>query len=575
MCGICGIYGEANKAVIKDMLEAIRHRGPDSFEVTVTGRHSFGAARLALVAKQNGEQPSISEQGLFVLLLNGEIYNYQELRDELIDFIDPGAGELDVVKALYKQYGIKAISMLKGMFALAILDGEKLMLARDRYGIKPMYYCELGRKVLFASEIKALLRHPEIIPELCMDALEETVTFGFICSSGVTPFKNIYQVDPGTIITVTPNGIAYERFGTLPDSFCDNGDSISFAMGVERLRDVIPAAVRKLMRHGDDRKGVYLSGGVDSSLMAVLASEERAYPLPTFTLYDSVQSPDYQAASHVARAIGSEHFEFQVTFEDYLNELPSYVFHYENLVAGGVFDIHGGVAFHMLCKRVSEYVRVAFSGEGADELFGGYYWSHTHPLGLSDRIKKRQKMLGVTGKKVKELVERTFPQPEDATVYKLKIFDLLMKGGLSNYHLWSVDRSSAAFGFEIRPVYLYDDLAEFALTLPVEHKALAKDTKRVLKAAAEPLFERLGISDVIYRKKIGMPAAVEQMRSQVEEFAKTAVLNGSMKHPFCKYLHNPLEAMAFDLFYWFFIEQKGIYPAGFDIREFYKIKRAL
>jgi asparagine synthase (glutamine-hydrolysing) len=151
---------------------------------------------------------------------------------------------------------------------------------------------------------------------------------------------------------------------------------------------------------------------------------------------------------------------------DYFREFPSYIYHYENFFAGGIFDIHGGMAFHMLCKRVADFVRIAFSGEGADELFGGYYWSHTHPLGLSDRIRESQRLFGVSDH-VRELVLTIFPYPEDETTYRLNVFDLLMGSGLANYHLWSVDRSSSAFGFEIRPAFLYNELVEFALSLPV------------------------------------------------------------------------------------------------------------
>lgn len=569
MCGICGIYGEANEPVVKEMLDTIRHRGPDAFEVLVTDRHSLGATRLALVAREEGHQPHRFERDSLVVLLNGEVYNYRELGANLPNLIRGPCSEVEVIGALYREYGPQAIPMLKGMFALAILDSDRLILARDRFGIKPLFYCQAGKTLLFASEVKALLRHPRVTPVLNTGALDQTAVFGFICSPEETPFEGIYQIPPGTIMTVTPDSISRETFYTIPPARYGNGSPISFSAAADRLEEMMSDSMARLMGHGQDRKGLYLSGGIDSSLLTVLASRASRDPLLTFTLHDSAESPDLEAARRVARAVGSDHFEFEIDVDDYLNELPHYIYHYENLVAGGVFDLHGGVAFHLLSRRVADHVRIAFSGEGADELFGGYYWSHLHPLGLSDRIRDRRDRLGVRGY-MDDLIDRVFPQPEEETTYRLNVFDLLMQGGLANYHLWSVDRSGSAFGFEIRPAYLFDELAEFALSLPVEYKVNRDETKRILRGVAGRLFREYGIADIATREKQGMPAAVQRIGRQVEEFAGRVMEPGRLsRHPFAKYLRSPLEAMMFDLFHWIFFEQHGRLPAGFNLKEFY------
>ncbi|HHY94075.1 MAG TPA: asparagine synthase, partial [Firmicutes bacterium] len=224
-------------------------------------------------------------------------------------------------------------------------------------------------------------------------------------------------------------------------------------------------------------------------------------------------------------------------------------------------------------------VRVAFSGEGADELFGGYYWSYLHPLGLADRIRERAKSFGVEDD-LGELISEVFPCPEDERTYQLNVFDLLMKSGLANYHLWSVDRSGSAFGFEIRPPYLTYELADFALSLPVEYKVGHQETKRILRAAAAPLFEEYGISPILSRPKVGMPAAIELVGRQVDDFATRLLYSSegrhlgaarlvAMGHPFARFLRNPLEVILFDLFYRIFIEHRGRLPAGVGVRDFY------
>ncbi len=305
--------------------------------------------------------------------------------------------------------------------------------------------------------------------------------------------------------------------------------------------------------------------------MAVLSKEILDRPIHTFTLYDSEDAPDLNYARKVARAIGSNHHEFLVTPEDYFEELPHFIYHYENLIAGGVFDIQGGIAFQILSKHISDFHKVAFTGEGADELFGGYYWAYTHPLGFSDRIRERASLLP-TVSLTREIVESVFPNPEDEGIYRKNLFDILMKSGLANYHLWSVDRSCGSFGFEARPPYLYDDLAEFALSLPIDFKVSGKSaTKKILKDAALPLLRKYNLVEIAGRKKYGMPAALDQIRPRIEEeIDKIVPRNNIQKHPFRRYLNSPTDVLMFDLFYYLFINQRGKPTPDISVFDFYK-----
>lgn len=570
MCGICGILNETNQTAITAMLDSIKHRGPDSFDARSNGNYSFGGCRLRIVGEHVMPLPSTFSDNL--VFLNGEIYNYRELENSLrsqgISF--EYNSEEEIIFKLFQKYGEKAPTYLKGMFAIAIMSRGKLTLVRDKFGIKPLYYKKLGDRIIFASEIKPILQHPEVTPKVNYGALDELSVFGYIASLDQTLFEGIYQVPPGHVITFESGRKTSYKFAKLPESKLLAGEGDNYESAASTLYATIKASMAQMLAHGSQDKGFYLSGGMDSSLLAGIAASLSDRPISTFTLSDSEESEDLLSARRVAKALGADHHEFKIGVSDYLKELPHFIHHYENVIAGGVFDIHGGTAFQLLSKEISKHVRVAFSGEGADELFGGYPWTYTHPLGFSDRIRVRLERFKENSALI-SLVNSLFPKPEDENIYRKNIFDFLIKGGLANYHLWSVDRSCSAFGFEVRPAYLYDDIADFALSLPIEYKARKNETKRILKDAALPLFTQYGISDVIHRQKRGMPTAVNNIASELEKLANTLITDKTIsKHPFKKYIINPIDAIMFDLFFYIFFANRGNLPDGLDVIEFYK-----
>ncbi|MBU4186139.1 MAG: asparagine synthase (glutamine-hydrolyzing) [Proteobacteria bacterium] len=573
MCGICGIYNEKNLSAVTDMLESIRHRGPDFFATMLFGNHSLGECWLNIVSNKDDILPLVDGENKIALLFNGEIYNYQEIKRDLTKdgYIFSSNTDSEIIIPLYKKYKNDFAKHLKGMFAIAIIDQDQILLARDKFGIKPLYYHQVKNKLIFGSEIKSLLQYPGVPAELDRESLEESMVFGYIFSEKRTLLKEIYQVPPGSLIAFDGNSISKQRYYQMPASFYLNNGNIDYEESVSQLTTTLLKTFELLHKHGNSEKGIYLSGGVDSTLMAVLSREILEGPVHTYTLYDSEDAQDFNYARKVAKAIGSDHHELFVTPSDYLNELPSFIYHYENLIAGGVFDIQGGTAFQILSKYISRHHKVAFTGEGADELFGGYYWIYTHPLGFSDRIRERASLLP-TQSKARELVENIFPYPEDERVYRKNLFDILMKSGLSNYHLWSVDRSCSSFGFETRPPYLYDDIAEFALSLPIDFKVPNKSmTKMILKDAALPYLKKYNLADIVNRKKYGMPAALEhitpQIRSILHSFIPDEIIN---RHPFKQYFKTALDVMMFDLFYYFIIHKRGKFESDFSLYEFYK-----
>jgi len=430
------------------------------------------------------------------------------------------------------------------MFAIAILDGNRLILARDRFGIKPLYYINMGRKVIFGSEIKSILVHPDVTAQLHIPV------FGYVYSPDKTLFERIIQVEPGTVLIISKDGQLTKRFWQAPEaSYFDPERHLDYSTAVIQLRQLIIETMDLLLAHGNHPVGIYLSGGLDSTILALVARNILGYPVTTFTLADGSETADLLAAREVSAKLGTRHIERRVTVDDYFNKLSHFVQHYESLVAGGVFDIHGGVAFHLLSETVSEHVKVAFSGEGADELFGGYYWIYTHPLGFADRIRNRLQF-NPNGHGTHKLVDDLFPFPEDECIYRRNVFDALIKGGLANYHLQSVDRSAGAFGFEIRPAYLFDDLAAFALNLPIEYKAPDKRIiKRILRDAFKLELEQLGLDWVLTRLKEGMPAAVSSLAPLITERMEASIDDSTLsQHTLKIYLRCKSDVYLFNMF---------------------------
>ncbi len=552
MCGIAGLWNEASKSVVRPMVSSMAHRGPDGSGSLISGNHSIGGSRLAIFGDAVAPAVFSDTKKNIQVLLNGEIYNYCTVRNHLAccgihlrtDL------EAELIAKLYLLEGPAFVSRLKGMFAIAILDGDRLVLARDRLGIKPLYYSDQGDKVVFGSEIKSILAHPSVRPVLSLPALEEATVFGYVYSPTDTLFEGIHQVEPGTVLVIEQGTRNVSRFGRLPSvRYQDEAEYLDYNTAVLQLRERMIEAVEAEFSHGNQDKGLYLSGGLDSTTIAVVAKAILGYPVTTFTLADNPDGDDFLAAREAASRLGTKHVERLVSISDYFESLDDFIYHYESIVAGGVFDVHGAMAFHLLSETVSKHVRVAFSGEGADELFGGYYWIYTHPLGFSDRIKNRLAAIRKPGR-VEQYVKELFPEPENEHAYRQRLLDALMRSGLSNCHLQSVDRSCGAFGFEVRPLYLYDDLTDFALSLPIEYKVPNKETtKRILRDAFRPEFEKLGLGWVLTRLKLGMPAALDHLVEPIRARMEAAVADDYFaRHPLRSYLSSKSDVYLFDRF---------------------------
>ncbi len=564
MCGICGVFGQGGLNQTNTMLPAILHRGPDGNKLENFPWGSLGFCRLDIFGPPGVNQPAFSSDRKTALVFNGEIYNYSEL----VDSLPNSEGILDearLILELYLKYGESCFGKLKGMFAIAIMTPKKVILARDPLGIKPLVYFVEKTSLFFASEIKALLRVWEKSIEIDKDALAEAAVFGFIFDMEKTMFKGIRQVPPGSYLCFGGNKIQVENFSNLDPSFY-GAEVWNLADTEQKLVDLMNSTSRLYLNHSKHSQAIYLSGGIDSTLMARFLQKNSDKKLDTFTLFDNDSSEDRYYASKVAQELGTNHHEFKTDEEECLQFLDHYLYHYESLVTDGIFNVLGSLAFHILSHKISQSYKVAYCGEGADELFGGYYWMHSHPLGLGDRLRARSATVNNGRTRIHEYIMDKFPDDDSkSSDMRSEIFDLLMGPGLANCHLWSVDRSSSAFSFEARPLYLYDDIRRWALSLSIENKVSADlKTKLILNNFAVTTGNPV-LHEISARKKIGMPSALSVSLSKLISYSKKEFKNSEKKNElphkeYAAFLHTDLEKLLFDKFYQLFVIDRGKIP---------------
>lgn len=559
MCGICGLWGKDTPEKTAIMLNAISHRGPDGSKIVTYSWGSLGFCRLDIFGSAGINQPATSKDEKIAIVFNGEIYNFKELTSKLPACKNIN-DEASLILELYLLFEEKCFAMLKGMFAISIMTPDKVLLARDAVGIKPLVYYTANNCIYFASEIKALLRIKDDMIEIDDEALAETAVFGFIFGLEKTMFKWIKQVLPGCYIKYENNKISTVQFHTLSSSYFNV--EMAEKINMDDFCKLMDNSAQCLMSHSKHHQAIYLSGGIDSVLMTHFMHKNSKDALYTYNLFDSEDNEDRLYASLVSERLKTNHVEHKTNVKECLNFLDHYLYHYESLVTDGIFNVLGSLAFHLLSYEISKKFKVAYCGEGADELFGGYYWMHAHPLGLGDRIRMRSKKVNYGKTKINEYIMDKFP-PDDSKEKEMQreIFDILMSSGLTNCHLWSVDRSSSAFSFEARPFFLYDDIRDWALSLPIENKVKNKNTKLVLKGYAYKSDCAL-LNDIASRKKIGMPAALSASMNKLiqyseQTFRKIKDTQDLPHKAYSSFFNTDLERMLFDKFYKIFVENRG------------------
>ena len=544
MCGFVGFCDDSKnkKKIIRDMADIIKHRGPDSDGYYVDNNIALGFRRLSIIDLDKGSQPIFNEDKDKVIVFNGEIYNYKEIREELKSKGHKFSTNTDTEVILhgYEEYKEDILNKLRGMFAFVIYDIKEKSLfgARDFYGIKPFYYYYDNENFLFGSEIKSFLGSPNFKKELNKDMLSQYLTFQ--CSIGEdTFFKNTYKLLPGHYFIYKDKELEVKKYYEVK---LEPNDDKSLEEWVSGIREVIDNSV---LAHkvSDVEVGSFLSSGVDSSLIAKLSSVDK-----TFTVgYDNKKYSEIDYAKEFSDKINVSNVSKKISKEEYFKEFSNVQYCMDEPLADA-----SAVMLYFLSKTASKHVKVCLSGEGADEIFGGYNIYH-EPYSVSWYNKIPyfiRKCIGIlvypfrnyTGfnflyRRSKKIEDRYIGnafifEPNDAKKIvnfnygnktykdftkpyydKVSDLDVVTKMQYIDFNFWLIydillkaDKMSMANSLEVRVPYLDREVIEYASKLPSKYKIVGNETKYAFrKVAKEELADK-----VADKKKLGFPVPIRE-----------------------------------------------------------------
>ena len=562
MCGIAGFVtttpASGSVAQLGRMTDEIRHRGPDDFGYYHDDWAHLGHRRLSIIDVAGGHQPLTNETRTLWLTYNGEIFNHADVRPSLeqAGHRYTTRSDTETILHAYEQHGPDCLQLFRGMFAFAIWDSERrrLFCARDRLGIKPLYYYWDGRLFAFASEIKALLEHSEISPALEEELLPEVLAFGYV-SEERTLFRNIRKLMPGHHLTLDLNEPApelkIESYWDVPEAaeHLDPHDWIA-----ETRRRLEETVRMRLM--SDVPLGMFLSGGVDSSAIAAIIKRSTDGPVKTFAVgYQEARFSELSYAAQVARAIGTEHHEVVVGMDDFFTALPRLIWHEDEPITWP-----SSVSLYFVSKLAADQVKVVLTGEGSDELFGGYEryrWNllnqrgaaayrnvpgavrrflrsqtaNSPLLAASLRRKLRHTFVGRDDNVEslfldnfycafsREEQNRLLSSPSPAVYGNYLRYWNARRGSSSLAQmlyadqktylvelLMKQDQMSMACSIESRVPFLDHKFVEFSTRIPDRLKIRGGTQKYILKKAVEDLLP----ANIIYRKKMGFPTPIRR-----------------------------------------------------------------
>ena len=366
MCGICGTVGIHEDGLIDEMTAALTHRGPDDRGTFSEGEVNLGHTRLSIIDLAGGHQPVFSPDGRLAIVFNGEIYNYRELREELEGHGEhfETASDTEVLLRLYQRYGADSLEKLNGMFAFAVWDRHtgELFLARDRVGIKPLYYIETPRGLVFASETKALLRHRGWDRSLNTHAIRDYLALRYV--PGTTGlFKAVKRLPAGHFMRYVQGRVEIARYWSPPVAAA--GRPRSEAECLEELQELLERSVRRRLV-ADVPLGAYLSGGTDSSAIVALMTRLGAGPVKTFSVGFDYAHDELGEAAETARQLGCDHHEIECRAKD-VELLPEIVYHSDEPLGDAI-----AIPMYQLARAAKREVSVILTGEGGDEILAGY-----------------------------------------------------------------------------------------------------------------------------------------------------------------------------------------------------------
>nr|WP_276279667.1 asparagine synthase (glutamine-hydrolyzing) [Halorussus sp. DT72] len=545
------------------MNECMDHRGPDAEGVYASGPALLAHRRLSILdLSEAGRQPMANGDGTVHIVFNGEIYNYKELRDRVDDYSFRSETDTEVLLHLYEEYGTDCLQYLRGMFAFAIWDerAERLFLARDRLGQKPLFYRDTDDGFWFASSIKAILADDDVSARPDHDAIRSYLNYQYV-PTPKTGFRGIERLAPGEYAVVSEGGTTRDRYWSLSYR---NQSSKSPSRLADELRDRLREATRLRMR-SDVPVGVFLSGGIDSSVVAALMDDVADDPIGTYSIgFDKEAYDELEFAREVADAYGTDHHEYEVT-PDSMDVLPEIIDQYEM-----PFGDPSALPTYYVSQVASEDITVALTGDAGDENFAGYdRYTWDRVVSLARQIPRPVRRLGaktlrsmprpVREQRHAHLARRTLeiangdpveqysrfichatgeqlervwdgPVPDDELAQLRDAFarsdgptrlDRVTHVDLQTYLpddlLVKVDRASMAHSLEVRSPFLDHEVVEFAARIPSKYKWRRGEGKWILKRA----FEDLLPEKVLTRSKQGFGVPInEWFRGELREFAR-------------------------------------------------------
>ena len=566
MCGICGFtgYRQDQKDIIERMMKSIAHRGPDSEGSFCDEKIALGFRRLSIIDLEEGHQPMESADGNLHLVFNGEIYDYKELRTELekagISFRTHS--DTEVLVNTIQQYGEKALDKLRGMFGFAVWDEKEqtLMLARDFFGIKPVYYAQIDGHFVFASEIKSILAFPGYERKVNQQALEQYLSFQY-SPLEETFFKGIYKLMPGHILIHRQGRFEIkEYFHPDLEPKNDPAGEIEAEALQNRLRGVLRDSVEHHML-SDVEVGAFLSGGVDSGYLAAVSGADQAF---TVGFDEGERYSEVDRAKEVAQQAGLKHHIRIIGKQEFWDSLPDVMYYMDEPLGDA-----SAVALYFLAQEASRYVKVVLSGEGADELFGGYNiyrepdslkavsWI---PRGIRRKIgqlaaklpdikgrdfliragmsveerfignayiyreKEKQQILRnpIQGPSTREFMKPFYTALGKQTAGKKKLKDMEkmqsvdLRYWLPGDILQKADKMSMAHSLEVRVPFLDKNVYELASKLPKDMKIAGGTTKYIFRKAVSDSVP----ADTDSRKKLGFPIPIRVWLRQDDWYEK-------------------------------------------------------
>lgn len=562
MCGIVGLVTKKEKEnTIKLMNDRIKHRGPDGDGYFIDGDVALGHRRLSIIDLSSGDQPMFNEDGSVVTVFNGEIYNYQELKEELIalghDF--KTKSDTEVLVHGYEEWHTDLPKHLRGMFAFAIYDKNKneVFLARDNFGIKPLYYAKMNDTFMFASEIKAFLDVPAFEKVFNESILETYLEFSFV-PTNETFFKGVHRLDAGCSLLYKDGEIKLNKYFKL--DFKE--ENMSFEDAVKNISDVMKDSVEKHLI-ADVEVGSFLSSGIDSSYIVSLAKPDKTYTVG----YENKKYDETMYAKDLAEKLGIKNESKIITKEEYLENISKIMYHLDEPTSDPA-----AISLYFVAKLASKDLKVVLSGEGADEFFGGYNYYREevdykfynklpycvrHVIGKIASIFPEGRGFNFLVRRGEKLensyigVNRNFSSKMAKKVlknnYELKAIDVTkdVYNEFKNYsnidkmqaidiNFWlmkdillKADRMTMASSIEGRVPFIDKEVFKVASHLPFDYKVTKENTKVALRAAAKEVIP----TEAYKKKKLGFPVPVREwikdgsFKKEVEKTLNSDVAN--------------------------------------------------